>query len=214
MKNRISTSQEVQHDDMKSYYRFQAKIYDATRWTFLYGRNMILKVLPLDREAPLRILEVGCGTGTNMRALAKLFPNAQIEGLDVSQDMISQAENNLKEFQDRVSLEAKPYEVDPNRTPVYDVILFSYALTMINPQWSELIVQAKQDLKAGGLVAVVDFHEANYDFYREFMSSHHVNLGGHLLPALEEIFDTQLAQVRPGLLGVWSYLLYVGQKTS
>jgi S-adenosylmethionine-diacylgycerolhomoserine-N-methlytransferase len=77
MKNNLSTNKESQKEDMRNFYAFQAKIYDFTRWTFLYGRSTILKKLPLDRFKPLEILEVGCGTGVNMLQIAKMYPNAK-----------------------------------------------------------------------------------------------------------------------------------------
>lgn len=212
MKNKLSQSEKGQHTDMQNYYKFQAKIYDATRWTFLYGRNLILKLIPLNREANIKILEVGCGTGINLHQLAKIFPKAELTGLDVSQDMIDFAQKKMKKEEHRCNLLAEPYKIGDENLESYDVILFSYSLTMINPQWNELILQAKKDLKKGGFVAVVDFHDANYNFYRKFMQSNHVNLSGHLMPFLKENFNTQIAQVKTGLLGVWEYMLYIGEK--
>jgi S-adenosylmethionine-diacylgycerolhomoserine-N-methlytransferase len=214
MKDRLSTTKEVQVKDMQSYYQFQAKIYDATRWTFLYGRNTILKKIPFERQQPLQILEVGCGTGTNLIKLAKMFPNATLLGLDVSGDMLKVAETKLAPYKNRVTLMEKPYEKGTEYNGRFDVILFSYALTMINPQWTELVEQAPLDLKPKGVVAVVDFHDANFDFYRRFMRNNHVKLNGHILPVLEKSFATKLSQVKPGFLNVWKYMLYVGGKKS
>jgi S-adenosylmethionine-diacylgycerolhomoserine-N-methlytransferase len=212
MKDRLSTNKDGQLKDMETYYQFQAKIYDATRWTFLYGRHSILKKIPFDRNLPLQILEVGCGTGTNLIQLAKMFPNATLLGLDVSGDMLKIAEEKLSAYKNRVTLIHKPYEQGTEYTGRFDVILFSYALTMINPQWPDLVAQVPNDLKEDGVIAVVDFHNANFDFYRKFMRSNHVKLDGHILPVLEKSFDTKLSKVRKGLLGVWEYMLYVGGK--
>ncbi|MEZ5059258.1 MAG: methyltransferase domain-containing protein [Saprospiraceae bacterium] len=74
---------------MQQYYRFQSKIYDLTRWTFLFGRSSILKHIPYNRIDPFTLLEIGCGTGYNLQKIATNFPNAQLIGMDVSEDMIS-----------------------------------------------------------------------------------------------------------------------------
>ena len=212
MKDRLSTSKEVQAQDMKSYYAFQAKIYDFTRWTFLYGRNTILKKLPIERDQEVSILEVGCGTGVNLRKLAKLYPKAQLHGIDISGDMLHQAEKNLEAYKDRIVLEEKPYEKGTEYLGKFDVILFSYALTMINPQWKELVEHAPNDLKDNGLVAVVDFHDANFGFYRRFMRNNHVRLDGHILPELNKLYQPQLSKVKKGLVGVWDYMMFIGFK--
>ena len=44
------------------YYRWHAPLYDATRWSFLFGRAALIRGIALHRR-PRRILEVGCGTG-------------------------------------------------------------------------------------------------------------------------------------------------------
>ena len=41
---------------MDNYYKFQSKIYDMTRWTFLFGRDEIIKAIPLERNAKIKIL--------------------------------------------------------------------------------------------------------------------------------------------------------------
>jgi S-adenosylmethionine-diacylgycerolhomoserine-N-methlytransferase len=208
----FAKNQDAQVQDMKSYYAFQAKIYDWTRWTFLYGRKSILHKIPLSVDKALKILEVGCGTGVNMSELAKIYPNAHITGLDVSGDMLTQAAINLKKYQERITLLEKPYDVGTEYLNHFDVILFSYSLTMINPQFHDLILQAEKDLKPDGCVVVVDFHKANFEFYRKFMQGNHVRLEGQVLPVLMDTFTPVLGKVQTGLAGVWSYLMFVGKK--
>ncbi|GAB4398174.1 MAG: hypothetical protein OHK0053_16250 [Microscillaceae bacterium] len=210
MKDRIASNREEQVAGIQSYYAFQAKIYDATRWTFLYGRQSLLQHLPLSPEAPARILEVGCGTGVNLRQLGQKFPHAELFGLDVSRDMLVQARKNCASLGSRLQLIEAPYEKGDRFKGQMDLILFSYSLTMINPQWKELLEQVPHDLKPGGIVAVVDFHKAHYHFYYRFMRSNHVCLDGHLVPYLMQHFDTQLCRVKPGLANVWSYFMYIG----
>lgn len=212
MKVKLADNKEAQVSDMKSYYRFQAKIYDATRWTFLYGRKSILDRLPFDKSSHIKILEVGCGTGVNLRHLAKKYPHAELTGMDVSGDMLDRAAENLSEYKNRLQLLEKPYEKGTEFNGMFDLILFSYCLTMVNPQWLELVEQVPLDLKPEGLIAVVDFHNANFEFYRKFMRSNHVKLDGHILPVLEQDFDTVYKTVKPGMAGVWSYMMFIGRK--
>ena len=55
------------------YYRIHARIYDLTRWTFLRGRENLIRLAAAHCK-PQHILEVGCGTGKNLLHLGRLFP--------------------------------------------------------------------------------------------------------------------------------------------
>lgn len=215
MKNSISFTDDAaeQNQAMRRYYKLQAQIYDATRWTFLFGRNRILQLLPFPNNAPIHILEIGCGTGHNLKRLANIYPNAKLTGLDVSSDMIEKSHQNTKLFSDRVTLVEKPYmRGETQFTDQVDVILFSYSLTMINPQWQDLLAQTHHDLKAGGAVAVVDFYDSRYPWFKKHMGNNHVRMDGHLLPVLRADFQPLVEEVKSAYGGVWEYFLFVGKK--
>ena len=48
-----------QNQAMRNYYQFQSKIYDLTRWSFLFGRKTVIRKLPVDTLAPVHIVEIG-----------------------------------------------------------------------------------------------------------------------------------------------------------
>ena len=76
---------------IEGYYRWHARIYDATRWSFLFGREAVLDRVAVGGPAPTRILEIGCGTGRNVVSLARRFPQAEITGVDLSEAMLAVA---------------------------------------------------------------------------------------------------------------------------
>lgn len=202
-----------QNQTMQRYYVLQSRIYNLTRWTFLFGRRTVIRQLPLDPAKALRVLEVGCGTGYNLRLLARRFPKAHLTGLDVSAHMIEKAKKATRPFAQRVRLEECPYALGDTRyAGQFDVILFSYALTMINPQWEELVRQAKKDLRSGGVIAVADFHDSRFEWFKTHMGNNHVRMDGHLLPVLEQEFTTRDSQVRSAYGGVWDFFVYLGEK--
>lgn len=181
----------------------------------MFGRNRILELLPFPKDAPIRILEVGCGTGVNLQKLANIYKNATLIGLDVSGDMIDKARQNTKNFDNRVTLVEKPYMLGETQfTGKVDVILFSYSLTMINPQWKDLIMQAHQDLQTGGVVAVVDFYNSRFQWFKNHMGNNHVRMDGHLLPVLISHFEKLTEEVKTAYGSVWDYFLFVGRKSS
>jgi S-adenosylmethionine-diacylgycerolhomoserine-N-methlytransferase len=203
-----------QQDTMRSYYRWHAAVYDATRWTFLFGRKRILRHLQIAENSPQTLLEVGCGTGHNLRFLAKYHSHLSLLGLDVSPDMLARTSKATAQYSRRVQLFEQAYGTKPlkiSRQP--DFVLFSYALTMFNPGWESAIEQAWADLQPGSRIAVVDFHDTPSGTFRWWMAKNHVRMEGHLLPFLQAKFRTELLEIRPAWLGLWRYVIYIGQKT-
>jgi S-adenosylmethionine-diacylgycerolhomoserine-N-methlytransferase len=197
---------------MRTYYRFQSRIYDLSRWAFLFGRESLIHKLPFDLQQTFTGLEIGCGTGYNLRYLSYCFPKARLTGLDVSDDMLRIAARQTRTFP-QIQLRAQAYGSGVyGWTGKLDLILFSYALTMINPQWEELIGQAWQDLRPGGIIAVVDFHDSRLPAFKTHMQGHHVRMDAHLLPALHARFIPQHTAIHKAYFGMWQYMLFVGKK--
>ncbi len=200
---------------IRKYYRWHAAIYDATRWTFLLGRNALLRHLPILDLQQQTLLEVGCGTGRNLQRLAEQHPRLQLIGVDVSSDMLARANRPARKYGERVQLYERPYAaaaLDLLQPP--DFVLFSYALTMFNPGWEEAIHSAWEDLPAGGRIAVVDFHTTSSRLFRWWMTKNHVRMEGHLLPRLQAKFKTERLEVRPVCLGLWEIFLFIGVKSA
>jgi S-adenosylmethionine-diacylgycerolhomoserine-N-methlytransferase len=112
------------------YYRLHARIYDLTRWTFLRGREDLIRLAAAHCQ-PTDILEVGCGTGKNLLHLGRLFPEARLRGLDLSPHMLARARQKLRDLRPRVTFVEAAYDrpVAPGRV---DLMVFSYALSMFN----------------------------------------------------------------------------------
>ncbi len=196
---------------MEKYYRLHAKIYDMTRWTFLFGRGRLVR-LAVEHCKPKRILEVGCGTGRNLRALAKAFPDAEITGLDVSGEMLDVARKNLAPLARPVELIRRPYSEPVAAGNPFDLIVCSYALSMFNPGWEEAIKCARKDLSDHGRIAVVDFHNTRWSLFRRWMGLNHVRMESHLLEKLQEQFCPDEVSIRRAYGGVWRYMLFLGSK--
>ncbi len=197
---------------IKRYYRFHARIYDLSRWTFLKGRKA-LRATVAESLTPHRILEVGCGTGTNLLHLARLFPVAHLAGIDISADMLAVAKKKLRNFSHRLTLVQAAYDRPMAPGPQFDQIVFSYALSMFNPGWEEALAAAILDLKGEGTIAVVDFHDSPSPAFKKWLGLNHVRLDGHLLPFLRSQFLPCRWDIRPVYGGLWSYFFFIGHKS-
>ncbi len=148
---------------MDRMYRYQRHIYDLSRKFYLLGRDRLIRELA---PAPgAAICEVGCGTGRNLVALARRYPEAAIFGIDASNEMLKTARANIARagLAGRIRIECCLAEdLDPARSfglaEDFDIVLFSYTLSMI-PDWGRAVEHAVSVLKPGGQLAIVDFSE-------------------------------------------------------
>jgi S-adenosylmethionine-diacylgycerolhomoserine-N-methlytransferase len=197
---------------LRGYYRWHAKFYDATRWAFLFGRRGLIATVADQVKTPTRILEIGCGTGKNLIALAEAFPGARITGLDLSSDMLDCARAKIAPFADRIDLLHRPYDGPvAGEDGKFDLIVISYALSMINPGFDEVIRLCRRDLREGGVIAVVDFHETRWTWFRKWMGVNHVRMEGQILAQLDAGYEAVVRQIGRGYGDLWRYLTFVGR---
>ncbi len=201
----------AQSATMERYYRFHSRIYDATRWSFLFGRTGLVQAVGDAGLQPQRILEVGCGTGKNLRPLARAFPGAQLTGLDVAGPMLSVARRKLSDLGDRLTLIERPYDQPVGEGEPFDLVVFSYCLTMINPGWEAALDAAADDLSPDGRIAIVDFHDSPVGLFKRWMGVNHVRMDGHLEGPLKARFSPDRCQVRKAYGGLWTYLTFIGR---
>lgn len=212
MIEQISPKQKSHIEHLESYYRFHSRIYDATRWSFLFGRNKIMQMIP-DLPSHPRILEVGCGTGKNIKRLQNQFTEAQIFGIDLSEDMLEVAQGKLPNSE-QVTLLNAAYGSDQLDEEPFDLILLSYSLTMVGNQSKKIFEQITKDLKPEGHIAVVDFHTSPFGWFRRWMKLNHVDFEGNFLPSLQNYFQHVKTEIKPAYLGLWTYFLFIGQPRS
>lgn len=197
------------HSVIERYYHWHSRIYDATRWSFLFGRSTLIQQVTA-LGVPAHILEIGCGTGRNLQALCRRFPQARLVGLDLSEDMLNRARRRLTDHAGQVELIHGAYEHPLGTRPAFDLVVFSYTLSMMPRDWENAIHYAYWDLQPGGLIAVVDFHDAPLKGFKHWMALNHVRLDGHLLPKLRGSFQPQHQEIRHAYGGLWRYFLFIG----
>jgi S-adenosylmethionine-diacylgycerolhomoserine-N-methlytransferase len=197
------------HLSLERYYRRHARVYDATRWVYLFGRGNLLQLLE-QGPAPAQVLEVGCGTGRNLARLARRFPQAAFTGVDLSAAMLRQAQRRSRGAAARFNWVRAVYDRPLRPARPFDLVLFSYSLSMMNPGWDAALQTAAGELAPGGRVAVVDFHQTPLPWFRRWMQQHQLRMDGHLLPALCKQFRPRLAARQPAYYGAWEYFLFLG----
>lgn len=143
---------------MDAIYARQRHIYDLTRKYYLLGRDRMIARLNVPQGGT--VLEVGCGTGRNLIAVAKRYPTATLFGFDISEEMLTTARAKVAAagLADRIILkQADATDFDAEvlfGVAHFDRVFFSYTLSMI-PDWRAAIGQGAK--ATGGALHLVDF---------------------------------------------------------
>ena len=145
---------------MDRMYRHTRHIYDLTRKPYLLGRDRLIAELGL--EAGGTVLEMGCGTGRNLIAVARAYPKAELYGFDISEEMLKTAKTSvsLAGLGERIHLrEGDAVAFDAAAAfgrAAFDRVYFSYTLSMI-PPWRAALAHGLALTHSGGRFSVVDF---------------------------------------------------------
>ena len=145
---------------MDGVYRNQRHVYDLTRKYYLLGRDLLIDRLSPGRDTA--VLELGCGTGRNLIAAAKRYPEARFFGIDISSHMLETAQSGIDRagLTDRIKLArgdaSDPAAADVFACEAFDRIFYSYTLSMI-PVWQEALAAGAKLLTPGGRLSLVDF---------------------------------------------------------
>jgi len=149
----LNPEQERHRAFLNRYYGISKHFYDLTRKYYLFGRDNELSTLA--RESWSSLLEVGPGTGRNLKHLHRLRPQARFGGIEASDEMLETARRAcpFATFEHGFAENARYIDVLGARP---ERILFSYCLSMVgDPELA--LDQAHAALAPGGELVLVDF---------------------------------------------------------
>ena len=206
--NELTTKDVTTKEKLIKHYEKDALIYDFNRRFFLFGRHAMIKQIGNSLN-PASILEIGCGTGVNLAKLHQLFPQAQLTGIDLSQDMLNVAKSKLAGV-DNITWVNEMFD-ENTVLPKFDLILCSY-ITSTVPDLEAMLQQINAHLTDNGHFACVDFHSSNVEAFKNWIS-HSIPIRTHFpTDALTPLFDPKLLKVKKAYFGIWNYFNYIGQK--
>lgn len=145
---------------MDAIYRTQRHFYDLTRKYYLLGRDRLIRDLAPPPGGT--VIEIGCGTGRNLIAAARAWPNARYFGIDISEAMLETARAKVEaaDLSDRITLaqgDATAFDAAALfGVARFDRVFQSYTLSMI-PDWQGAIREGASKLAPGGRLDIVDF---------------------------------------------------------
>jgi ubiquinone/menaquinone biosynthesis C-methylase UbiE len=151
------------------YDKSQATV-EFTRWSESYDRSILQWLLfgPSHRaiiariktefaQRPIRVLDVGCGTGVFASRIREELPNAQVWGIDLVRGMLAKGTERWKRHADSVI----PIQADSERLPfgwgTFDVVTCANSFHHY-PHQDRAVEEMRRVLKPGGRLMLVDGH--------------------------------------------------------
>ena len=117
-------------DKIKAHFESEAKEFDDIIIKLIPYYNQMIGALidsiHFDSNAAIRIIDLGCGTGTISKRISEKYPNSKIICLDVASNMIEIAKHKLSGHNDVEFITGDFSKIDTNDK--YDVIVSSLAL--------------------------------------------------------------------------------------
>jgi len=118
--NRIET--------IKNHFEDEAEEFDKTILKLIPHYTEMIEALvlsiPFEKDKKIKIIDLGCGTGTIALKIKTAFPNSEISCLDIAENMIKMAQIKLGENIDYYVNDFYKFNFDKK----YDVIVSSLAL--------------------------------------------------------------------------------------
>lgn len=146
--------------DVKQVFDAAADGYDALRRQLIppfdafYG--MAAELLASAPERPVRILDVGAGTGLLAERIARRLPGAELTLLDFSEEMLERARARFAAGPGRVTLEVGDYVSHPLGGP-WDAVVSALSIHHLpDDQKRDLYARIHAALAPGGLFVNAD----------------------------------------------------------
>ena len=137
----------------KSAFNFQANTYDVDK-NGKHARGQYKYVLnELQQLDFQKILDVGCGTGEILKSITERYSFAQLYGLDISEEMLKQANDKLKGTATLILGDAENITLETNS---FDLLLCTDSFHHYpNPQ--QAISEFYRVLKHGKFLLIADY---------------------------------------------------------
>lgn len=143
-------------------------------------QDTMIDLLQSSLNNKIKILDLGCGTWSDMKLILEKYPNTYVVWIDFSQKMIDKAWKNLEEYKDRIELIKADFTKLDFWNNQYDAIVSAVAIHNINHEAKiDLFNKIFHSLKKWWIFINWDFVEAETEqldihyrcIYKDFLEN-------------------------------------------
>jgi len=147
----------MENKEQVSSYALAGRIDGVMSASYLFQTARITKTI----YGKKKVLDLGCGPGTQLAQIAQLNPESSFTGMDLSEEMLEDAENHRKELDlQNIKFEQGNFSNLKNiEDHSFDAVISTMALHHL-PSISDLkncFMEIKRILKPGGAIYLTDF---------------------------------------------------------
>lgn len=143
---------------LRASFENAAYTYDAAAVLQREIADRLIARLDVVQLSPKFIVDIGCGTGYDMRQLSKRYPRARVVGIDIAESMVRRAHRNRNLWNRLISRESffcGDAEYLPFASASVDMVVSNLTL-----QWCDPLVvftEARRIMRPGGLLMFTTF---------------------------------------------------------
>ena len=113
---------------------------------YMYARTDLMQLMQHDSKSSIRVLEIGCGAGVTLGRIQYCYPNAEVYGIELVDEVASLGAVNFDIICGNIESMDLPYEQE-----YFDYIIFGDVLEhLVNP--ALVLEKVRTYLKKGGYV--------------------------------------------------------------
>lgn len=146
-----------------------------------YG-DIILKIHETQKEKNIKIVDIGCGGGIAIRHFTRIFPEAQVYGIDISPDMVDIASelNRKNVAKGRVKIFTENVEDIALEDDTVELITVFDNINFWN-DYGKAFSEMKRILKGNGRLFIINGYPEIGTKWYEFVKFKNVDEYGQLL---------------------------------
>lgn len=163
-------------EEMGDFFNLRANDYDSHMLDNVDKVNILYKEIAQPIAATMdriEILDIGCGTGLELKAMFEKSPNALITGIDLAKEMLDKLTDKYRDKKNQLNLMIGSYLEVPFGKDKFDYAVSVMTLHhFLHEQKVDLYKKVYESLKPGGIYIEGDYTVSTIEEEKKFLEEY------------------------------------------